>query len=89
MTRTGANQTDIMAELPTVMVDVRDMLCAQALAVVAQAAKTLRPNQPLDVMYNAMDVAADLRAWAANQGHSVREGADRTLRILPHSEHTR
>ncbi|MBI3997316.1 MAG: hypothetical protein HY352_06630 [Candidatus Omnitrophica bacterium] len=78
-----------MAELPTLTVDARDMLCAQALAVVAQAVNALQPSQALDVMYNTMDVAADLRVWAASQGHSVHERAHRTLRILPHREHTR
>ena len=70
-----------MAELPTVTVDVRDMLCAQALAVVAQATLTLQKEQTLAVFYNTDDVAADLRVWAKSREYDVEESTVGTLRI--------
>ena len=50
-------------------VDVRDMLCAQALAVVARAMKPLRAGDALEVRYNAQDVKHDLLVWAKARGH--------------------
>ena len=52
-------------------VDVRDMLCAQALAVVAQAMASLRPGEILEVDVNAQDVQQDLLTWAHELGHPV------------------
>ena len=53
-------------------VDVRDMLCAQALAVVARAIESLHGGQHLDILYNAEDVKRDLLVWAQDRGHAVR-----------------
>ena len=50
-------------------VDVRDMLCAQALALVAQAVERLQAGETLEVLSNADDVKQDLMAWATDQGH--------------------
>ena len=49
-------------------VDVRDMLCAQALAVVGGALKRLAPGEPVVIQYNAADVREDLVRWAADRG---------------------
>lgn len=54
-------------------VDVRDMLCAQALAVVAQALNRLTAGEPLEVLYNAEDVHRDLLVWAADRGDAAAE----------------
>ena len=52
-------------------VDVRDMLCAQALAVVASALEGLVPGTGVDVLYNAEDVKHDLIVWGQDRGHLV------------------
>ncbi len=54
-----------------IAVDVRDMLCAQALAVVAKAASTMTLGQALTIFYNAEDVKHDLLIWAEEQGYHV------------------
>ena len=54
-----------------VTVDVRDMLCAQALAVVARAVAALEIGQAAGVRYNAEDVRQDLVSWACELGHPV------------------
>ncbi|MBI4343707.1 MAG: hypothetical protein HY601_02710, partial [Candidatus Omnitrophica bacterium] len=51
----------------TATVDVRDMLCAQALAVVSAAAARLADGASLDVRYNQDDVKQDLLVWARTQ----------------------
>jgi TusA-related sulfurtransferase len=61
-----------MAE-PDAAVDVRDMLCAQALAVADRAMRRLASGQLLEVRYNTHDVAHDLRVWAGDRGHAVLE----------------
>ncbi len=68
----GASQT----------VDVRDMLCAQALAVVAQAMASLRPGETLEIHYNAQDVKQDVLTWAHGLGHPAEapDAARLTLR---------
>ncbi len=53
--------------------DVRDMLCAQALAHVDRAMRRLAPGAALDVVGNGLDVKADLLAWASGLGHEVAE----------------
>ena len=53
--------------------DVRDMLCAQALAHVDRAMRRLAPGETLDVVGNGLDVQADLLAWATGLGHEVAE----------------
>ena len=67
-----------MAEL---RVDVSDMLCAQALARVAQALARVEPGETLAVRYNAQDVKQDLCIWADGLGHRVSELEASTLRI--------
>lgn len=54
-------------------VDVRDMTCAQALAVVAKALARLTETGSLEVRYNADDVKHDVLAWARAGGHRVQE----------------
>ena len=53
--------------------DVRDMTCAQALAIVAKAAAQLANGQVLEVRYNADDVKQDLLAWARERGYRVQD----------------
>ncbi len=50
------------------LVDVREMTCAQALAVVAKAVTQLVNGQSLDILYNAQDVKHDLTVWAKDRG---------------------
>ncbi len=58
-------------------VDVRDMLCAQALAVIAQAVERLEAGAGLVISYNAEDVRHDLLVWAReHQLHVVHVNAD-------------
>ncbi len=64
-------------------VDVRDMLCAQALAVVAQALEQCRPGTILSVAYNAEDVKRDLLVWARDRGYAVRDVRPDVLQIGP------
>jgi len=59
----------------TVTVDVRDMLCAQALAVVAQAVRRLAVGQQLEVSWNAEDVHRDLLVWARERGYDLMDQA--------------
>ena len=63
------------------MVDVRDMLCAQALAQVARAAAQLPERGVLDIRYNTEDVRRDLLAWAADRGHALAAAANGHLRL--------
>ena len=63
-----------MGELPPAAVDVRDMLCAQALAVVARAVERAQGG-PVDVAYNTDDVRRDLTVWARERGLAVDEAA--------------
>ena len=60
-----------MAEFAPVTVDVRDMLCAQALAVVAKAIERFTPGERLDVLTNAEDVRHDLIVWAKSRGYTI------------------
>ena len=60
------------SEVPTGhAVDVRDMLCAQALAAVNRAMRTTTPGSVLEIRCNARDVAEDLLAWARAARHVV------------------
>lgn len=63
--------------MPTV--DVRDMLCAQALALVAQAARRQPAGRPLTVEFNRDDVARDLAAWVLDRGYALVERRDTSL----------
>jgi TusA-related sulfurtransferase len=64
-------------------VDVRDMLCAQALALVARAAERLGAGQVLVIRYNAADVKRDLLAWARERRHRIEDAGGDALRLLP------
>ena len=63
------------------VVDVRDMLCSQALAVVAKAMTPLPPKSKADIIYNADDVRHDLEVWAQSRGYPVSEPNLSILRI--------
>ena len=78
-----SREQGIMAARPSATVDVRDMVCAQALAVVARAVAALAVGQAADILYNAEDVRQDLVSWARDRGHAVqeREGEPATLRM--------
>ncbi len=70
-----------MSGLPTATIDVRDMLCAQALAVVAQAVERLAPGGVLHATYNTDDVQRDLAIWVRERGHRLLEMDATTLRL--------
>ncbi len=63
------------------MTNVRDMTCAQALAVVAKAAEKLTPGEALDVQFNTEDVRSDLIVWALNKQLGVQDAAKEVLRL--------
>lgn len=62
-------------------VDVRDMTCAQALAIVARAMSHLANEGRLDILYNAQDVKHDLIVWATDRGLQVSEGGPDRLQV--------
>jgi TusA-related sulfurtransferase len=64
-----------------VTVDVRDMLCAQALAVAAQAGERLPAGSALQILYNTQDVRRDLLSWARERGWEIEEPGPGTLRL--------
>ncbi len=66
---------------PTITVDVREMLCAQALAVVAQRLGSLQAGQAAEVRYGTEDVKRDLLAWARERGYRVDVEAPGTLQM--------
>ena len=68
---------------PAGVVDVRDMTCAQALAVVAKAVAQLANGQALEVRYNADDVKRDVLAWARQRGHRVQDASPGLLALQP------
>ena len=70
-----------MGEPSVVTVDARDMLCAQALAVVAQAVERLAPGGVLQVAYNTDDVQRDLVIWVRERGHRLVAMDAATLRM--------
>ena len=72
-----------MGELGRRTIDVRDMLCAQALALVAQAAGRLADGEPIDILYSADDVRRDLVAWARERAYELRELCPGTIRLQP------
>lgn len=55
------------------IVDVQDMVCAQALPVVAKAVKELPLGGTAEIRYNTADVQHDLVAWARQVGHITKE----------------
>ena len=68
---------DLHAE---VTVDVRDMLCAQALALVAQAAERLAEGRRITVLYTTEDVKLDVITWARARGFTA-EASHSALRL--------
>ena len=80
ITGTAVEEEAVM-QITSVLADVRDMTCAQALAVVAKAVAGLANGQLLHVRYNADDVKRDVLAWAREGGHRVQEEAPDTLRL--------
>ena len=75
------SQTGIMDTHSSSSIDVRDMLCAQALAVVAQALARGRAGEALEVLYDAQDVKRDLLIWAKEQQYRLVEVGPETLRM--------
>lgn len=73
-------KADIMSQ-PIVTVDVSGMLCAQALAVVAQAMGRVSLGEMVRVRCDAEDVRRDLLAWASDRGHDVHDDPSSMLRI--------
>jgi TusA-related sulfurtransferase len=63
------------------LVDVSDMLCAQALALVARAVAQAPPGGAVDVRYTTQDVKQDLLIWSKELGHAVSEPEPALLRI--------
>lgn len=72
----------MMAEL-SATVDVRDMVCAQALALVAQRMSRLGAGGTLTVVYNADDVRRDVTAWARECGCAVTDAGTGQLQLGP------
>jgi TusA-related sulfurtransferase len=70
-----------MAAPTAVTVDVRDMTCAQALAVIAQSMARLTAGQGLDVLHSAEDVKQDVWRWAADRGHRASEPSAWTVHL--------
>ncbi len=66
---------------PELSIDVRDMLCAQALAVVAQQLARLTAGGRAAIQYNTDDAKHDLIAWANDRGHHVDAATPGTLQI--------
>ena len=62
-------------------VDVRDMLCAQALAVAARAVDRLAAGESVIVVFSAEDVQHDLALWARERGHRLDATPPGTLRL--------
>lgn len=60
-------------------VDVRDMVCAQALAVVARALEAAPADGVLEILFNADDVQHDLMTWAKERGLTIHE--ERAMRL--------
>ncbi len=67
------------AQPPTV--DVREMLCAQALAVVAAAIGQVEIGRAIEVLYGTDDVKKDVTVWARAAGHEAALLTPGTLRI--------
>ena len=61
----------IIMEPASVVVDVQDMQCAQALAQAGLAMKRLEPGSTATVVCNGGDVVRDLLAWAKALRHVV------------------
>ena len=64
-----------------ITVDVRDMLCAQALAVVSRAIDEAEGDEQIDVRCNADDVRRDLVLWARDRQHRIQDIGDSIVRL--------
>lgn len=62
-----------MSEPSGEQVDVRDMLCAQALVLVAKAIARVTMDESIQVRLNSKDVRQDLQVWASDKGYLIRE----------------
>ena len=68
--------------MPTTrFIDVRDMVCAQALARLARAARLISAGDAVDVLWNAEDVNRDARVWALTHGFLVEAREPQRLRL--------
>ena len=74
----------IMNEPWVATVDVRQMLCAQALALIAKAAAQLQPGQRLEIAYDADDVKRDALVWAQDRGYAAQAVDGTTLVVTRH-----
>ncbi|MBI3088613.1 MAG: sulfurtransferase TusA family protein [Candidatus Omnitrophica bacterium] len=54
-----------------IMVDVRDMTCAQALVQADRAMRKTAVGSTLEILCNAPDVREDLLVWARELGYVV------------------
>ncbi|MBI1992024.1 MAG: hypothetical protein HYY90_05490 [Candidatus Omnitrophica bacterium] len=70
-----------MERLASSYTDVHDMLCAQALTVVAAAMGRLERGAWTEVRYNAEDVRRDLLAWARERAYPAQDAGPGVLRI--------
>ena len=59
------------AAMTAASVDVRDMLCAQAIQVAWKAARALPVGAVLETVCNAQDVKEDLIIWARELGYQL------------------
>ncbi len=70
-----------MGEPSWLPIDVRDMLCAQALAVVARAVTRLKVGESRDILFDADDVRRDLLVWAGERGYGIQEPTPGLMRL--------
>ena len=73
--------TGIMGMPTTRLIDVRDMVCAQALARLARAARGIPAGDAVEVLCNADDVNRDARVWALTHGFLVEAREPQRLRL--------
>ena len=60
--------------------DVRDLLCAQALMAAMKGIKEIEPGGTLEITFNSDDVKRDLVTWATELGHAVVSVDDHDLK---------
>ena len=60
-----------MPSKTTLALDVKDLLCAQALMVVMKAVKEIDAGGTLEITFNSEDVKRDLVTWATELGHAI------------------
>ena len=72
-------------------IDVRDMLCAQALAQVSSVMRRVEAGALVEVICNTVDVRDDLLTWAKTQGHAIVEpvsqGPDIVMQLRKHGDY--